>query len=88
MIKGRTESGFEFEFDEKKLQDMRFIRLMRKADENPLYMDDLVVKMLGEEQTEAFYKHLETKDGRVPPEAVGEGIVEIMNAAGDEIKNS
>lgn len=88
MLTGKTESGFEFEIDETKADDIRFLRVLRKADENPLYIDEVAVKLLGEDQAERLYSHLEEKAGNVPLKKVAEEIVEIMNTAGEETKNS
>ena len=91
MFKGKTDSGFEYEVNEKKLNDMRFVELLRKSDENPLYSVDLFSYLLGEEGKEALYKHLEDEDGIVPPDAAEKEFVQIMEAAGEkynEVKNS
>lgn len=87
MRKGKTESGFEFEIDEQALDDMRFLRLLSKSRKDPLYFPDVIEKMLGEEQADRLYDHLEVEGGRVPIEAMSDIVAEIMTLAGDETKN-
>lgn len=92
MIKGKTESGFEFEANENSLKDMKYLRLLKKADENALYLDDAIVKILGSAQTEKLYEYLTGEDGIVPVEGVAQEFIDIITkageAAGDETKNS
>ena len=88
MTKGTTESGFKYEVNENVFKDMRFLSLMRKAYENPMYYDDLFVKVFGEEQTEALYKHVEDREGYADAEMVSKEFIEVMQTAGDETKNS
>ena len=88
MRKGKTESGFEFEIDERRLNDMRFMVILRKAQTDALLFVDVLEQMLGEEQMEKLFKHLEDEDGYVPVDATGNIVAEIMTLAGDDVKNS
>lgn len=90
MRKGKTESGFEFELDEQELDDMRFLTLLSKSRNDPLYFPEVIEKMLGEEQADRLYKHLEQMEdgnGHATIEATNDIIAEIMTLAGDETKN-
>lgn len=87
-MRGKTESGFEFEIDVKKLDDMRIVDMIVEiSDGNLLLLTPLVSKILGREQKERLYKHLEEPDGRVPSEKLSDEITEILKA-GNEGKNS
>lgn len=89
MIKGKLENGFEYEVDENVLDDMRMLDAMAKArNEDPLMISYVSEKLLGEEQRERLYKHLENEDGRTPIEVATQAIVDIILALGDEGKNS
>ena len=86
MTKGKLENGFEFELDETKIDDMRFLEMLADIDDNPLVLPKVVEIMLGKEQKEKLYKHLE-KDGRV---AIGDftvAISEIFEKANFNLKN-
>lgn len=88
MVKGTTKSGFEFEFDELRLDDMEFIELAAEADTNVTLLPKLLNMVLGEEQKRRLYDHLRAEDGRVPIQAIGDAMEEIFDAAGDQAKNS
>lgn len=87
MISGKTKSGFEFTVDDEKLNDMRFVDALAEAMEDTFKAPKVIKMLLGEEQKEALYTHLETEKGNVPIEAVMEAIEEIMGATA-ETKNS
>lgn len=80
----QTESGFKCKVDEAVLDDMRFLELIATLDENPLNLPVFLNKFLGETQKEKLYKHLETKDGRVPITALQDILGEIMTKAGED----
>lgn len=88
MVNGKTKTGFEFEFDELRLDDMEFVELAAAVDENVTLLPKLLNMVLGEEQKKRLYDHLRTEDGRVPTQAVADAIEEIFGAAGDLSKNS
>ena len=88
-MKGITSTGFEFEIDDNRLDDMELVDVMAEIDANPLLMPKLCRMLLGEGQKKRLHDHLRVKDGRVPIEAVAKEIQEIFNSndTGD-IKNS
>ena len=86
MIKGTLKSGFEFEYDETQLDDMRFLDDLAAIEENPLVVSRVIEKMLGKKQKEALYKHLEDENGRVPTEAFGKAVEEILESSSN-LKN-
>ena len=47
MIKGTTESGFDFEVKEELADDFEFLELLGDFSENPLMASKLADKMLG-----------------------------------------
>lgn len=87
----KTSSGFEIEFDSKKLNNMEVIDAFRElqkytdsdSDENTLEVagltDDLFVMIFGKKEKKRLYDHLRTSDGIVPPDAYYEELREIFN---------
>lgn len=88
MVKGKTKTGFKFEFDELKLDDMEFIEMVAGVEDDVTLLPKLLNLVLGKEQKQKLYDHLRTEDGRVPTQAVSEAMEEIFAAAGDQVKNS
>lgn len=86
MIKGKTKSGFEFEIDEEKLNDYRFLKEVARVEDNPLRFPFLLEKMLSDEQEEKLMQHLEDEKGRVDPEKVMEEVKDIFQST-NELKN-
>ena len=86
-MKGKTSTGFEFDIEDERLDDMELVDIMAEIDENPLLMPKLCKMLLGEEQKKRLYDHLRSEDGRVPIEATTNAIQEIYNSPGD-LKNS
>ena len=86
-MKGKTSTGFEFDIENERLDDMELVDIMAEIDENPLLMPKLCKMLLGDEQKKRLYDHLRNEEGRVPIEAVTNAIQEIFNSPGD-LKNS
>lgn len=88
MKKGKTESGFKFEIDEKVLDDMELIDAMAASQgDDPTQISTVVVKIFGEDQRKKLYDHVRAEDGRVPIGEVANIITEIINSLGDDGKN-
>lgn len=86
MTKGTLDNGFEFAIDENRIDDMRFLEDLAAMDENPLLMPKVIERMLGKEQKEALYKHLE-KEGRVSIGDFSAAVSEMFEKASDNLKN-
>lgn len=90
MIKGKTNSGFEFEYDISRLDDMRFVDVLAETvDPDADYLDKLsgcsklVGMLLGKELKAKLYEHIgDQNSGRVPCAEVEKELGEIMAAAG------
>ena len=87
MLKGKIESGFEFEIDEKVLDNMELVDAIAEADTNPLAVSRVIRLLLGDQQRQKLYGHLRTADGNVPIQAVSGALVEIFQNAGPGGKN-
>ena len=89
-MKGKTQSGFNYDVNEKRLEDIRFFELLNDVDENPLKLPKLVEFVLGAEQKESLYEFL-TKNDIVSVVDVNNAMVDIFNSVkeiSDKAKNS
>lgn len=97
MVKGTTSGGFAFEYDEGRLDDMRYVDILAVVidPEAPQFdkisgASRLLTMLLGPEMKKALYDHIGAKHGgRVPRAELETALEEIMAAAGkDAEKNS
>jgi len=97
MAKGTTSTGFAFEFDENRLDDMRFVDVLAVVldEEAPDFdkiagVSKLITMLLGADMKKALYEHIgAAHDGRVPRAELENALEEIMAAARkDAEKNS
>lgn len=79
MIKGITQSGFEFELDENIFDDFELVELFAKVNKNPVFLGELMEKFLGAKQKTALLEHLR-RDGKIRTTDVMAALVEIENA--------
>lgn len=86
-MKGKTESGFSFEVNKKKLQDVRFLMAYKKAAKSQDLTEAvfLIPMILGDDQSEALFTHCE-KDGVSDVEDVWTEFEQIVNALADDIE--
>lgn len=97
MTKGITSEGFAFEYDEARLDDMRFVDLLAVVidpEGDPFGkisgVSKLLTMLLGPELKARLYAFIgQRHGGRVPRAEVEQALSEIMSAAGkDAEKNS
>lgn len=88
MVKGVTTSGFEYEVDETKLKNMRMLKLFQKMQNDGSAFLDAITAVLGEEQEEGLYIHLEKTEGSANVENTAREFGEILRNSGDALKNS
>lgn len=87
-IKGTTESGFEFETTERRLNNFLLLRYIGKADKGDIEAVDKVLELiLGKEQSDVFIDHLTEEDGILPNEKIFSDIKSIFESV-KEIKKS
>ena len=88
MKTGKLANGFEFQVDETKFDDWRFIDDMEAADEGDVLAASRVfTTLLGKEQKQKLYEMLEGEDGQVHISDGIECMKELMESLGDEGKN-
>ncbi len=97
MTKGTTSTGFSFEYDEARLDDMRYVDILSTVIDPEAGLlekvsgtSKLVSMLLGEDMKAALYAHIgAAHEGRVPRAELEAALSEIMAAAGkDAEKNS
>lgn len=87
MIRGKLESGFEYEVADEVRDNMELLDAIVEADENPLAVSKVVKLLLGENQRRNLYDHLRTDKGNVPILAVSNAVAEIFRGSGQALKN-
>lgn len=90
MIKSKTTSGFEYQVDERLMQNFRFVRLLREWQNNNLAQVDVLDFMLGKEQAEALQEHVANKEGFVDSQKIADEMNEMFETLSEkskEIKN-
>ena len=86
-MKGKTDSGFEFDVEKETFDDMELLDLLVEADSGSLMaVSKVAQKILGTEQKKRLYDHLR-KDGKVPVRLVSDEIISIMKVLGEDGKN-
>lgn len=78
MITGTTKTGFNFEIDPEKVNDMEFVELAAAAREDGLLLPKIITWVLGDEQKKALYAHVRDKHGAAKADVVGEEFTEII----------
>lgn len=86
MIKGITDSGFEFEIDERQLDNMEFMEALADASEDGVSISKAIRLALGADQKKRMYDFVRTDDGRVPTTDALGLFTEILEKA--KVKNS
>jgi len=92
MIRGTTSTGFEYEYDEERLDDMRFVDVLAVVvnPEAPRFdkiagASQLLTMLLGADMKKALYEHIgKSHEGRVPRADLQQALEEIMQARGAE----
>ena len=90
MTKVTLSCGFEAEIDEQAVNDMRFLDLLseyEKGDKEKIFslkeMSDL---LLQPEEKAKLYEALKNEKGRIPIDAFGEAMTELVNQLGSKKK--
>lgn len=79
-LKGKTQSGFAYEIDEKRLNNYELLEVIGELEENPMVISKMVVMLLGKEQTVKLKDHLRDEEGFVSMDKMNEEITEIFQS--------
>ena len=88
MIKGKTETGFEYEISKNIINDYELVENLGMLEENPLILGTVVRQILGKEQANKLKDHARNKEGIVGTDSMTKEIVDIFKNSGEETKNS
>lgn len=86
MIKGKTNSGFEYKISKARLENYELIEALSEVEENPLLLPKAVNLLLGKEQANELKDHLRDDEGLVSSEELSHEITEIFQGQ-SETKN-
>ena len=84
MLKGKTKTGFEYEFDEKILKNYELVELLAEVDDNPLVLPKIFKMLLGD-RVDELKNHVRDEDGVVDIEKM---LVEFQDIFSSIKKNS
>lgn len=88
MIKGKTQTGFEYEISPDALNNYELLENIAEMDKNPLIIAQVVKQLLGEDETKRLKEHVRDEKGIVRMEKMSDEIVHIFKNSGEETKNS
>ena len=88
MIKGKTKTGFEYELNEKVLNNYELVENIAEIEENPLAITTIVKQLLGKDGTKRLKEHIRDENGIVTTDKMMKEIVDIFQNSGKETKNS
>ena len=77
---GTLKNGFQYDVDSDVLTGMRFLDALADTDENPLLFNKAVRMLLGSDQREELYKHIEENGGTASMEVIADIITEIVES--------
>lgn len=80
-MKGITSTGFEFDVDQKRLDDYELLEdLADMTDGKEGKIVSVINRLLGEEQKEKLKNHLRDEDGRVAASSMTQEIMDVFKA--------
>lgn len=82
MLKGKTKSGYEYEVDEKALDDYELMEALADIETNPLKITKVVNLLFGESKA-GLIEFLKSKNGYASTTEIGNIVTEVF----DDIKN-
>ena len=81
MLRGKTESGFEFELDDNVLDDWKLVKYLRNVDKGDTqYIVDVAERLLGEEQCEKLENFIEEQYGKATATLMTKEVASILEA--------
>lgn len=81
----KTSTGFEFELDEKRLNNYELVEAIAEADNNPMMLPKVVKLLLGSVQASNLKDHLRDENGLVDTNKMLSEVKEIFESK--QVKN-
>ena len=85
-VSGETESGFVFNIEVERLDNMELIDALAELEDDPLQISTVIKLLLGKEDKKRLYDHVRTDEGMVPGGLVEKELGEIFTLS-QELKN-
>lgn len=85
-VSGETESGFVFNIEVERLDNMELIDALAELEDDPLQISTVIRLLLGKEDKKRLYDHVRTDGGMVPSGLVEKELGEIFTLS-QELKN-
>lgn len=82
MLKGKTQSGFAFEIDEDKLDDMDVLEYFGSVDDDMSKLPKLIEILLGKDQKDRLREFVIEKVGKNKISTTYQIVMEILEEAG------
>lgn len=83
----KLENGFAVKVEENIFHNMRLIDALAASKKDGTELSNVFVMILGEEQREKLYEHIESNGDTVTVEMIGEIIKELSGKLGEDSKN-
>lgn len=80
MITAKTDSGFEIELNDAALDDAELLEAIVDMEADGTKIFFVADRLLGKEGKKKLYDHLRTPEGRVPVEAFGSAVGELIRS--------
>ena len=78
MLKGKTKTGFEYEFDENLFKDYELVELLAEVDDNPLVLPQIFKKLIGD-RVKDLKDHVRDENGVVDIEKMVAGFEDLIS---------
>ena len=80
MLKGTTKSGFNFDIEDKRLNNYELLEAISEVEESPLALPRVIKLLLGDNKAKALKNHVRDDEGFVSAEKLSAEIMEIFES--------
>lgn len=80
MLKGTTKSGFNFDIEDKRLNNYELLEAISEVEESPLALPRVIKLLLGDNKAKALKNHVRDDEGFVSSEKLSAEIMEIFES--------
>lgn len=80
MLKGTTKSGFNFDIEDKRLNNYELLEAISEVEDSPLALPRVIKLLLGDSKAKALKNHVRDDEGFVSSEKLSAEIMEIFES--------
>ena len=80
MLKGTTKSGFNFDIEDKRLNNYELLEAISDVEESPLALPRVIKLLLGDSKAKALKNHVRDDEGFVSADKLSAEIMEIFES--------